>query len=154
MRKEIVLAIVIGLGVGLILTYGFYLARTALQRDPDNNLGQETNTSPSPDPSGNGTLSLISPVDESVQSSSSITIAGTTIVDSFVVIFVNDEEFITTADESGNFSIETELEDGSNVITVHAIDEDGNETIVERTVTVVEEVPVASASAAPANTNE
>lgn len=151
MRKEIVLAIVIGLAVGLILTYGFYLARTALQRDPSNNLNQQALTSPSPDPSGNGVLSVISPVDESVQSSSSVTITGATIVNSFVVIFVNDEEFITTADESGNFSIEAELEDGSNVITVHAIDEDGKQTTVERTVIVVEEAPAATTSA---TTNE
>lgn len=137
MRKEILLAIVIGLLVGLVLTYGFYLASSAMRRPPTNSPDSQTTQQQNPDPSAGGALSVVSPVDESVQTSQRVTIAGTTIANSFVVIFVNEEEHITTADSSGNFSIEAELDLGSNVITIHAIDEDGNKTVVERTVVVV-----------------
>jgi len=51
-----------------------------------------------------------------------------------VVVFINDEELITNADKSGHFSVEGELEIGSNIVEVHAIDEDGQTMVKERTV--------------------
>lgn len=150
MRKEILLAIVIGLFVGLILTYGIYVAQTALRRTPSNDTQSQT-LNASPEPSAGGNLTILSPIDETVQTSQKVTVAGTTIVNSFVVIFINDEEHITTADASGNFSIEADLELGSNIITVHAIDEDGQETTVERTVIVVLSEPSDTASESAEN---
>lgn len=136
MRKEILLAIIIGLMVGLVLTYGFYLARNALRRVPSNDPQTQTVMLNEADETA-GNLSIVSPLDESVQTNRTLTIAGATVPNSFVVIFVNDAENITTADESGNFSIEATLEMGSNLITFHAIDSDGQQTVVERTVIVI-----------------
>lgn len=137
MRKEILLAIVIGLLVGLVLTYGIYLARTALRHPNNTELQTQSTLTASPEPSTLGTLTIVNPSDELVQTEQDLTIAGTTIANSFVIIFVNNEETITTADSSGNFSIEAELEVGSNIITVIAVDEDGKESTAERTVIVI-----------------
>lgn len=43
-----------------------------------------------------------------------------------MVIFVNRKNFFTTADENGNFSLDFNLESGSNIIEAVAVDENGN----------------------------
>jgi len=55
------------------------------------------------------------------------------------VVFVGNKETITSTDNSGNFSVEVELEDSSNIITVYVIDEDGRSLSVERVVFVTDE---------------
>ncbi|HYD34603.1 MAG TPA: hypothetical protein VD999_00900 [Vitreimonas sp.] len=132
MRKELVIAILIGLSLGLFITYGVYTARTAF-RKPAPHIA----ATPSPAPSGEPVatnIALVSPQDESVQTKKEVTVTGTTVADAFVVIFVNDAETITSADSSGNFSVETVLEPGSNLITIQVIDEDGRVSTHERTV--------------------
>lgn len=152
MTKEMILAIVIGLTVGLLLTYGFYRARVMVSGPMNTPTTQSTNT-PLPSPTAVGTLVLISPEDELVLTERNLTIAGTTIANSQVVIFVNNEESLTTADSSGNFSTERQLVFGSNVITVYSVDENGNSTTLERTVIVANPDVLtsqeASASASP-----
>jgi len=131
MKKEILLAIFVGLALGLIITYGAYRARKSdLDLAEQASTTTETETEPSP----TSLIALHSPEDETIQDQESVTVAGTTTITSFVVIFINDEEHITQSDESGNFSIEAKLEKGSNIITVYSLDEDGNSTKIERTV--------------------
>ncbi len=133
MKKELLLAILIGLAVGLVIVFGFY--RTRVMLTPKN---QTTNTEVSPTPEASSDLlsNLIvhSPLDESIQESENVTIAGTTNDNEFIVILVNDQDFVTTADDSGNFSISAKLEVGSNVIQVKSINEDGKVITKELTV--------------------
>ena len=143
------LAVLIGLSLGLFITYGIYTARTAgRQVNP--------NASASPNPSGdpeanNSNLAIISPMDESVHTTPDLSVTGTTIANAFVVIFVNDEELLTTSDVSGNFSVETKLEAGSNIIAVHVIDEDGKTSTLERTVVYITEAMQNVGTAQPAS---
>ncbi len=135
MKKEILFAIFIGLSLGLLITYGIYRA----QKSEENLAVQTTDTIASLEASDEATLSeqditLFSPEDESVQDEPSVTIAGSTTPESFVIIFVENESFISSADEGGNFALETELTKGSNVIRVHSLTEDGEKDILERTV--------------------
>ena len=149
MKKEVGVAIFIGLIFGIIITIGLYRARmSAINR------GNPTNiiSSPTPEPSGqNSTLVLNSPEDESIQSTKNITVAGTTTPHAFVVVFINDRDFLTSADSTGHFSLAADLEAGSNIITVHSIDEDGKSTDEEKTViystTGLEESPTGTSSA-------
>lgn len=135
MKKEILFAIFIGLFLGLIITYGAYRARKSEQE-----MAAQTTNSIVSSPGietenqANKFLTLFSPEDESLQNTDNIKITGNTEANSFVVIFIGDDENITTADDSGNFSIEGKLEKGANVITVHALDEDGKVSIEERIV--------------------
>ncbi len=133
MKKEVFIAIFIGLLLGVIITYGVYRARVSIEPTPDQNV-INASASPLPDTSPLTSLSITSPEDEIIQSTPGITVTGTTQPDSFVVILVNDDPTITTADQSGGFSVESELETGSNVIAIHSIDEDGNSVVEERTV--------------------
>jgi hypothetical protein len=136
MKKELLLAIVIGLTFGLIITYGIYRARMTLSQPPRTAQSSPTPTA-SPDSENSANLRIVSPNDESVQSDKAITVAGASLPGSHVVIFINDTEHLTTADTSGNFSIQGTLEAGSNIITIHALDENGKVTVQERTVILV-----------------
>jgi hypothetical protein len=132
MKKEILIAILLGLSLGLFITYGLYRTRNAAN---DNQaLNVEDTLSSSPEIEALSTLVLHFPDDESIVDEAEIPIAGDTEPNNFVVIFVNKQEYITTADSTGAFSISAELEAGSNVIVVHSLDEDGNETVEERVV--------------------
>lgn len=134
MKKEMLLTVVMGLIIGLIITFGIYRARSA--QTPEDAGVLSTSPSPTPNASADSTgmLVLHSPEDEQIVDSETVTVAGTTRPNIFVVIFVNGEETITTADSSGNFSVQRDLETGSNVIIVQAIAEDGTVTKIERTV--------------------
>ncbi len=136
MKKEVLLAVLIGLVSGLIITYGVYRAQTSLSQ-PRNSVDTTAQPTADPQSSDNPNLSIVSPEDETVQSEESVTVAGATLPGSYVVIFINDVQSITTADSSGNFSIQTKLEAGSNIIRVHSLDENGVETVQERTVILV-----------------
>lgn len=154
MKKEIIFAIFLGLSLGLIITYGVYRARTTLQKPVATNPNQTPLATPLA--SAQSSLSITSPDDEIITDQNQITVAGTTNPNSFVVIIFNNQERITTSDNSGNFSVQLDLETGSNVIQIHALDEDGNSTIEERTViystvNLIEESDTASNSGEETN---
>ncbi len=134
MKKEMIISVLVGLFFGLIIVYGVYTAQCSLSKP--NQETEELEVSPSLETEENidSNLSLHSPEDETIVNEPLITIAGTTIANSYVVVFINDEELITNADKSGHFSVEGELEIGSNIVEVHAIDEDGQTMVKERTV--------------------
>lgn len=138
MRKEFLLAIFIGLGFGLIITYGVYQARLSLN-NPEPKPSVSSEVTPTPASENMGKLAIFSPEDEIIQKDSSLSVTGSTLPNNYVVVFINNEEMITTADESGNFSVEVELEEGSNIIAIHTVDEDGNVTKERRTVIVSSE---------------
>lgn len=150
MKKEVVIAILIGLGLGLIVTYGIYRAKTSLSSGQQ--AASTTNdTSPSPSGSVHNSLTLLSPDDESVQATADVTVTGTTDPNALVVLFMNDQPQVFRADKSGNFSVQKTLQQGSNIITVRTLDEDGNSAEEQRTVIFttasLEDSPVASAAA-------
>lgn len=133
MRKEILVAIIIGLSLGLIITYGVFTARQAWKISPVPSPGLAM-LGATPNPNESSTLNILSPGDETVVTKKDIFVTGTTLANSLMVIFINDQEHITTADGAGNFSQEVQLETGSNIIAVHSINEDGSEVVSERTV--------------------
>lgn len=75
-------------------------------------------------------LRLTSPADGSTSTSQTVTVSGVT--SPFAEVFVN--EFDTTADTSGNFSVNVSLEDGDNMIVVVANAPDGKFSEKELTV--------------------
>jgi len=133
MKKELFLAILIGLLVGLVIVFGVY--RTKIIFTPKNT-GTTLESSPSPEASADIISNLVihSPLNESIQETEDVTIAGSTNNKEFVVILINENEYITTSDESGNFSISAKLESGSNIIQINSINEDGKITTEELTV--------------------
>jgi len=134
MKKEVLLAIIIGFTLGLVITFGIWQANKALkQAVPEQTLPtsqvQEEEKTPSPTlPPSQISLTITSPEDNSIINKEKIDISGKTSSKATVVITYEEGEKIIEADENGNFASEITLVGGANEITVSAYDQDGNET--------------------------
>ncbi|MDQ5951263.1 MAG: hypothetical protein QG639_540 [Patescibacteria group bacterium] len=135
MKKEVLIAILIGFGLGLTITYGIYRLRTALEDQPQT-IADIVNSTNTPVPEAQSMIALLTPEDGAIQTETSTTIAGSTVANSMVVLIVNDADYIQQSDESGNFSFPVELKAGSNVITAYVLNENGEVMTKEKTVVV------------------
>ena len=137
MKKEVVLAIIIGFGIGLAATFGIFNARKALKEAEQIQTPQassEENKINSPI-STVQILSLASPLDQSIVKENKIAVSGTTSPSSWIVILAEKGEKLIQADKKGNFETEISLISGENEIEVQAISEAGEKT--SKVITVV-----------------
>jgi len=146
MKKEVFLAVAIGFGLGLVITFGIWTANKSLK---DAQLAQPTPTpAPTVAPQGevgptpisqptaqNLQLTVSSPEDEALVTKDTVTITGKTAAEAGVVIVSELGEQIVTADTSGNFTADVELEGGYNNLTITAIDTAGNSATQTLTIT-------------------
>lgn len=120
MKKEVLIAILIGFGIGLIITFGIYRAQRAYQAN-----NQTQSPSPTPDtlPPADQThnLTITNPIDTAVVDQDVATITGTTSPGSFVTAVTSDYEAFTQADPDGNFTLDFQLEAGANLITLTSL---------------------------------
>lgn len=136
MRKEILLAVFVGITLGLMITFGIY------QNSENNKTGQNSDTdqlinNPISTESAiiqDPQLVINSPEEELLTNEEELIVSGSGNPDSFVVILVNDVESISNTDESGNFSVKVKLIPGGNLIEINSIDEDGKQISKQRTV--------------------
>lgn len=133
MKKEVILAIVIGFAIGLLITFGIYTARTALENAPSN---------PSPQPSTSpqtsdtqSTLTITTPANEALVDTATIPLEGSTTPEAIITIITPQGQQIITTDSAGDFATEIELAGGSNEIVISAFTKEGTKT--ETTLTVV-----------------
>jgi hypothetical protein len=137
MKKEIILSIAIGFGVGLLITFGIYSARQAIKQanqimSPKAEEELVANSAPSPIARE---ISLSSPLDQSITDKAKIALSGQTSPEIPVVILYALGEKIVVSDSKGSFETEIELEGGENEIEIQAIFEDGQKT--NKKITVV-----------------
>jgi len=139
MRKEVILAIVGGVALGLLVIGGLWWAnKTTTEEDL-------TVPSPTPAVSQSPTVALAptsslpleikSPEDESIIEEEKTTLEGKTAPESVVVVIYPEGENIVEADEEGNFETEITLVGGTNEIKITAYDKEGNQ--VEKSLTLV-----------------
>lgn len=150
MKKEVLIAIFLGLSLGLVVTYGIYTARRSLTASSLKPSPTPLHSTPSPSQSS---LAISSPEDETIQSIKEARVVGTSTADSMIVVMVNNRPYVTNADSTGNFALPITLDPGSNVILTRSINEDGvaveDERVVIYTTVSLDESPGASASASP-----
>lgn len=136
MRKEILLAVFVGITLGLMITFGIYQnsenAKTGQNSDTDQLINNpiSTDSAMTQDPQ----LVINSPEEELLTNEEELIVSGSGNPNSFVVILVNDLETISNTDESGNFSVKVKLNLGGNLIEINSIDEDGKQITKQRTV--------------------
>jgi hypothetical protein len=136
MRKEVLLAILLGAGLGLLITFAVYQSRRSVsdaQKDQVEEVLSKLLTNEEED---NGQLVVTSPKNNLIVDSQRLIVSGNTQANNFVVIFINNEEVITNADDSGNFSKEVRLDQGANVLVIYSINQDGLLNQATRTVIV------------------
>lgn len=133
MRKEIIIVILVGIGIGAVIAFGIYTARSALNskvvtQTPEVTEDTRETTQPSL------ILEIIEPLDESVSDQEKIRISGKTIPNAVIAVISAENEYLLTSDDQGNFSVETNLIGGVNEILISAFDSQGNKAEVTRTV--------------------
>jgi len=136
MRKEILLAVFVGITLGLMITFGIY------QNSENNKTGQNSNTdqlinNPTSTESANiqdPQLVINSPEEELLSTEEDLIVSGSANPNNFVIILVNDVENISNTDASGNFSVKVKLNPGGNLIEINSVDEDGKQISKQRTV--------------------
>lgn len=136
MRKEVLIAIVIGFALGLVITFGIWTANRALKKpvsqEPEPVAQQETTPTPL---TQEFSLVIDSPENNSISTEEKIQVSGQTAGSAVVVILYPEGEKILEANQEGKFSTEIELAGGQNEIIVSAYDQEGNE--IKQTLTVV-----------------
>lgn len=136
MRKEILLAVFVGITLGLMITFGIYQNSENAKTGQNNNTDQLINNPISSESAviQDSQLVINSPEENLLSNEEDLIISGSSAPNSFIIVFVNDEESISNADESGNFSIKVKLDEGGNLIEINSINEDGKKTSKQRTV--------------------
>lgn len=128
MKKEILIAIIIGFILGLIITFGIWTANKSLKNGNQNK--QETGqVTPTPTPSLNEegiSLQITSPTNNDIISQEDITIEGQTKPQAIVAIIYQEGDQLIQADNQGNFSAEITLTGGANEIKISAYDDQNN----------------------------
>lgn len=137
MKKEVILAVLIGLSMGLFITYGVYRFRTSLTENPTTDLEEATEPSPAT-ASDPALIAIHNPENGTVQTENETTVTGTTSENAHVVLFVNDKDYISTSDATGNFTFTVDLEDGTNILAIHVLNETGTTAVDERIVIVTD----------------
>ncbi len=137
-RKEITLAIIIGLVIALIIAGGIYRAKTAIQNfDPQSIIPQKkSDVSNIPDQNKEKKLflELITP-DNTVTDKDTFTISGKTLPKTYLAITTESNDYLIVPNDVGNFSQEVKLIKGANLLTVTVFTQDGDK--VEESLSVV-----------------
>lgn len=128
MRKEVVIAIILGFALGLVITFGIWKANKALKKEEPEavpTVAEEVTPEATPTPAFS--LEIISPADESISDKRKITITGKTQPGSVVAIAAELGEELVETDEVGNFKVEVSLISGINEIEITAFGPEGDE---------------------------
>ena len=137
MKKELIISIIIGFGLGLLITFGVYKARMAVKEQAKivSPLAEEEQQSPAKQENVFQNLSLVSPIDQSILKEPKVVISGVTSPSSWITILAEKGEKVIQADKKGNFETEIGLISGENEIEIHSVSETGEEVI--KIITVV-----------------
>jgi len=132
MKKEILIAIIIGFVLGLVITFGIWTANKSLKEgattQPKEVTENETNIIPVPTQTEEKLpLTIISPENNALVNQEKLEIVGKTSPKAVVAVVYEEGEKIIEADEGGDFKQEITLVGGGNEITISAFDNEGNE---------------------------
>lgn len=128
MRKEVLVAILIGIILGGLVAFGIWRANLAFLPQKEETKTEQTASPTSKPDASLSSLIITQPENGSVIPESKVIIKGAAAPNSTVVILTESNDFVTQADKDGGFEQEAELEGGPNEITVTAYDDSGNET--------------------------
>lgn len=137
MKKEVIIAIIIGTCVGLIVTVGFFLWQNSTNQNSQilSPLVDHPSTQPTPAIPPTASLTLVSPLDESLTDQPKTKIIGAAPPSSWILILGEKGEKVVQTDNQGNFETEISLVSGENEITIKCFNE--NQEISSKTITVV-----------------
>ncbi len=126
MRKEIIIAIIIGLCLGLVVAFGIRSARLSLAArktlSPTTPLSiQNTDTNPN----SNHSIFISVPEPNTITDQEKLTIVGSTTPDALVSIISDTDQVATNADSTGAFTSAINLNAGLNNIEIKSYNTQG-----------------------------
>lgn len=127
-RKEVTLAIIIGLIIALIIAGGIYRAKTAIQNfDPQSLLPQkQSKDGESQDQKTEQKLFVeLDTADNSVTDKATFTISGKTLPKTYIAITTESNDYLIVPNDVGSFSQEVNLIKGANRLTITVYTQDG-----------------------------
>jgi len=126
MRKEFIIAIVSGITIGLVVAFGIWRANCALKSTELTNPQTETVTvQKEGETKENIGLSIISPEENDVISTTPIVISGATKPGGTLVISGEQKDYIIEVPDTGSFEEDVDLVSGVNEIII-AYSENGD----------------------------
>lgn len=134
MRKEVIVAIILGFIVGITIAFGVYNANQSLKKAkiaPSPSTSDEVISSSKP----KTTLVISEPEDNIVLKNNEATISGQTAPQAVVAIMTEEDNELVIADNEGVFTSNINLISGANEIKVISIDSSGNKE--EKSINVV-----------------
>ena len=131
MKKEVLIAVIVGFSLGLVITFGIYRAQKSIK---DRSAEQTTEEAESQPDTTRHQLTITQPEDDSIVAEDEVTVSGITSKNATVAVVSSDDEAAIQADEFGNFSVTVEISSGANTISVVSYDENGNSSATELTV--------------------
>ena len=127
MRKEIVFAIVMGTIFGLLVAFGIIRANNAFNKS--NSEVSTSNENPEISPAQNSQvlgITLTKPNDLGVETENPVTFSGISKPQTFIVISLDNGDYILKTNDAGEFNQDIELDAGLNYIKMTAIDDKGS----------------------------
>ncbi len=138
MRKELTVAIIFGISIGIILSIGIWRFNKVFRLTKDN---QESVSFPAPPSSKNEPqqeikTALVKPEENEILIENPARVSGITKKGSLIAISTRDKDYIlqTQIQENGEFSQDIELLPGLNQILLTMISKDGEKSEILRTV--------------------
>lgn len=125
MRKEVILALIIGIIIGGVILYGLKIANQSATTEVSETENTITNPTVTPTPSQD--LIINTPENHTVTFEDQITINGKTLPNTNLAIITEDEDDLIQSDKQGLFSTTVDLTEGENKIIITAIISDENQ---------------------------
>lgn len=139
MKKERTVLAIIAIVIGLIfagLAFYFYQYTKILSHSKANPILVKA---PSPTPKPSIFLSIESPSDEKLSDKKVISVSGKTNPDTIVTILTKSDFDVLKPSSAGDFSTTVNISDGVNIIRISAIAPNGEEQVVDRTISYTTE---------------
>ena len=127
-RKEVTLAIIIGLIIALIIAGGIYRAKTAIQNfDPQSLIPKkQSKDGVNQDQKTEQKLFIeLDTTDNSVTDKATFTISGKTLPKTYIAITTESNDYLIVPNDVGSFSQEVNLIKGANRLTITVYTQDG-----------------------------
>lgn len=122
MKKEVIFAILSGSALGLVIAFGVWRANMAIKgaiktASPSPIVDQKTSIA-----KNEYELTIATPKNQSIFTSSSVVIKGVTKPNSQIVVVAEEEDFVGETDAKGEFEVKVSLDGGINNLKIISMD--------------------------------
>lgn len=135
MRKEVLLAIMVGAFIGSTIAFGIWRANKAFlpakqveATQTPNTITDKTSSDQTQTNVAQGSLLVTEPENNAVVATEKVTVKGAYLPNATIVIASTEGQAIVQSDKEGSFSAEISLTGGPNIVHISAYDSEGNES--------------------------